>query len=105
LCTYLQEQDPQARITNFDGGEILDDIITRSRGEIRLTQSPKVTSSTPTSLEDIRPASSPRMSQRVYSPHVNELSGERSPRLKGKGLEAKQTPSPGPSILGQSPRG
>lgn len=102
---YLQEQDPQARITNFDGGEILDDIITRSRGEIRLTQSPKVTSSTPTSLEDIRPASSPRMSQRVYSPHVNELSGEQSPRLKGKGLEAKQTPSPGPSIPGQSPRG
>ena len=102
---YLQEQDPQARITNFDGGEILDDIITRSRGEIRLTQSPKVTSSTPTSLEDIRPASSPWMSQRVYSPHVNELSGEQSPRLKGKGLEAKQTPSPGPSIPGQSPRG
>lgn len=100
----FQNQDPQARVTNFDDGEILDEIITRSRGEIRLTQSPKVTSSTPTSLEDIRPAHSPRISQRVYSPHVNELRGEHSPRLKGKGLEAKQTPSPGPSILGQSPR-
>ncbi|KAK9995763.1 hypothetical protein SO802_020449 [Lithocarpus litseifolius] len=100
----FQNQDPQARITNFDGGEILDEIITRSRGEIRLTQSPKVTSSTPSSLEDIRPAHSPRISQRVYSPHVNELRGEQSPRLKGKGLEAKQTPSPGPAILGQSPR-
>jgi len=99
----FQNQDPQARVTNFDDGEILDEIITRSRGEIRLTQSPKVTSSTPTSLEDIRPAHSPRISQRVYSPHVNELRGEHSPRLKGKGLEAKQTPSPGPSILGQSP--
>ncbi|XP_030938591.1 probable boron transporter 2 [Quercus lobata] len=100
----FQNQDPQARVTNFDDGEILDEIITRSRGEIRLTQSPKVTSSTPTSLEDIGPAHSPRISQRVYSPHVNELKGEHSPRLKGKGLEAKQTPSPGPSILGQSPR-
>ncbi|XP_075661560.1 putative boron transporter 2 [Castanea sativa] len=100
----FQNQDPQARVTNLDDGEILDEIITRSRGEIRLTQSPKVTSSTPTSLEDIRPAHSPRISQRVYSPHVNELRGEQSPRLKGKGFEAKQTPSPGPSILGQSPR-
>lgn len=101
---YLQNQDPQARVTNLDDGEIFDEIITRSRGEIRLTQSPKLTSSTPTSLEDIRPAHSPRISQRVYSPHVNELRGEQSPRLKRKGLEAKQTPSPGPSILGQSPR-
>ncbi|KAL4634038.1 hypothetical protein ACB092_04G168400 [Castanea dentata] len=100
----FQNQDPQARVTNLDDGEILDEIITRSRGEIRLTQSPKVTSSTPTSLEDIRPAHSPRISQRVYSPHINELRGEQSPRLKGKGFEAKQTPSPGPSILGQSPR-
>ncbi|KAM3703888.1 hypothetical protein ACB094_04G135200 [Castanea mollissima] len=100
----FQNQDPQARVTNLDDGEILDEIITRSRGEIRLTQSPKVTSSTPTLLEDIRPAHSPRISQRVYSPHVNELRGEQSPRLKGKGFEAKQTPSPGPSILGQSPR-
>ncbi|XP_023929459.1 probable boron transporter 2 isoform X2 [Quercus suber] len=100
----FQNQDPQERITNFDDGEILDEIITRSRGEIRLTQSPKVTSSTPTLLEDIRTAHSPRISQRVYSPHVNELRGEQSPRLKGKRLEAKQTPSPGPAILGQSPR-
>ncbi|KAM3751714.1 hypothetical protein ACB098_04G131000 [Castanea mollissima] len=100
----FQNQDPQARVTNLDDGEILDEIITRSRGEIRLTQSPKVTSSTPTLLEDIRPAHSLRISQRVYSPHVNELRGEQSPRLKGKGFEAKQTPSPGPSILGQSPR-
>lgn len=104
LHIFLQNQDPQERITNFDNGEILDEIITRSRGEIRLTQSPKVTSSTPTLLEDIRTAHSPRISQRVYSPHVNELRGEQSPRLKGKRLEAKQTPSPGPAVLGQSPR-
>ncbi|KAK4568625.1 hypothetical protein RGQ29_004151 [Quercus rubra] len=80
----FQNQDPQERITNFDNGEILDEIITRSRGEIRLTQSPKVTSSTPTSLEDIRPAHSLRISQRVYSPHVNELRGGTESQIEGK---------------------
>ncbi|KAF2311415.1 hypothetical protein GH714_022790 [Hevea brasiliensis] len=48
----FEDQDPQARASNIDGGEILDEIITRSRGEIRRTQSPKVTSSTPGSLHD-----------------------------------------------------
>ncbi|XP_040986925.1 probable boron transporter 2 [Juglans microcarpa x Juglans regia] len=101
----FQDQDPQARINNIDGGEILDEIITRSRGEIRLTQSPKVTSLSHTSVEDIRPAYSPWVSQRVNSNDVNELRGEQSPRLKGKELEARKTPSPGPSIIGQSPCG
>ncbi|KAG6686548.1 hypothetical protein I3843_11G024900 [Carya illinoinensis] len=98
----FQDQEPQARINNIDGGEILDEIITRSRGEIRLTLSPKVTSLNHTSVEDIRPAYSPRVSQRVDSNHVSELRGEQSPWLKGKELEAKKTPSPVPSILGQS---
>lgn len=101
----LQDQGPQARITNIDDGEILDEIITRSRGEIRITQSPKVTSSTPTSAEGIGPANSPRVSQRVYSPRLHELKEEQIPKVKGKGLEAKQSPSPGPSVLGQSPHG
>ncbi|KAE8124240.1 hypothetical protein FH972_019142 [Carpinus fangiana] len=101
----FQDQDPQTRINNIGSGEILDEIITRSRGEIRLTQSPKVTSSTPTTVEDIRPANSLHMSHRVFSPHVNELREEHSPRLKGAELEAKRTPSPGPSIFGQNPRG
>ncbi|XP_040990189.1 probable boron transporter 2 isoform X1 [Juglans microcarpa x Juglans regia] len=98
----VQGQDAQARIPNIDGAEILDEIITRSRGEIRLTQSAKVTSSTP--ILDIRPTHSLQASPRKYSPRVNQLRGEQSPRSKGKELEAKQTPSPGPSVLGQSPR-
>lgn len=101
----FQDQGPQARITNIDDGEILDEIITRSRGEIRITQSPKVTSSTPTSAEGIGPANSPRVSQRVYSPRLHELKEEQIPKVKGKGLEAKQSPSPRPSVLGQSPHG
>lgn len=125
----FEDQDVQARINNIDGGEILDEVITRSRGEIRRTQSPKASSLTPSSsLEAIKPAYSPRLTQGVYSPRLNELRGERSPRLTGKGLETVQTPSPrfnelrgeqsngqgletrttsspGPSVLGQSTPG
>ncbi|KAL5747192.1 hypothetical protein ACOSQ2_024489 [Xanthoceras sorbifolium] len=101
----FDDQDPQGRTTEIDGAEILDEMVTRSRGEIRRSQSPKVTSSTPISLEDIKPSYSPRLSQKEYSPRVGELRVERSPRFTGKGLEVKQTPSPGPSNLGQSTHG
>lgn len=98
----FEDQDPQARTTNIDDGEILDEIITRSRGEIRRTQSPKVTSSTPGSVENMKSSYSPRLSQRAYSPRVSEPRVDRNPRLTGKGAELKQTPSPGFSNLGQS---
>ncbi|ESR53074.1 Boron transporter 1 [Citrus sinensis] len=94
----------EERAIDIDGGEILDEMITRSRGEIRHSQSPKITSSTPTSLEDKRSPHSPSM-QRAYSPRVRELRVERSPSLSGKGLEVKKIPSPGPSNLGQSSNG
>lgn len=100
-----EDQDPQARTTRIDSGEILDEMITRSRGEIRNTQSPKVTSSSPASLGDMKPAYSPRLSQRAYSPRLSELRAEQSPRLTGKGVELNETPSPRPSILGKSPHG
>lgn len=100
-----EDQDPQARTTHIDSGEILDEMITRSRGEIRHTQSPKVTSSSPASLGDMKPAYSPRLSQRAYSPRLSELRAEQSPRLTGKGVELNETPSPRPSILGKSPHG
>ncbi|EOY20738.1 hypothetical protein QUC31_007011 [Theobroma cacao] len=98
----FEDQELQARTNNIDGAEILDEIITRSRGEIRRSQSPKISSATPTSLGDIKPAYSPRISQRARSPRISQLRGEISPSLTEKGLEFKQTPSPGPSTLGQS---
>ncbi|XP_010248503.1 PREDICTED: probable boron transporter 2 [Nelumbo nucifera] len=98
-------QDDYARSDHTDGGEILDDMITRSRGEIRHIYSPKVTSSTPTSQDGIEPVHSPRVPQRTYSPHESELRVKRSPRFNGTGPEAKQTPSPGPSMLGQHHHG
>ncbi|OVA20738.1 Bicarbonate transporter [Macleaya cordata] len=100
----LDDQDPQ-RSGRIDSGEILDGIITRSRGEIRHTYSPKVTSSTPASQDDIRSTNSPQVLQRPYSRSVSELKGEWSPRFNGKGSEITQTPSPRPSMLGQTSRG
>ncbi|XP_024022407.1 probable boron transporter 2 [Morus notabilis] len=100
----FENQDLQSRTNNVDSAEVLDEIITRSRGEIRRSQSPKVTSSTP-SIEDIKSVYSPRLSQRVYSPRLNELRGEGSPRSPGKELQVKLTPSPGLSILGKGIHG
>ncbi|OIT33844.1 PREDICTED: probable boron transporter 2 [Nicotiana attenuata] len=101
----FEDQGVQARPTRIDSGEILDEMVTRSRGEIRHSCSPKVTSSTPTPLQEIKPVHSPQLMQRAYSPRSNELRAERSAALSGKGLEIKQTPSPGPSNLGKSSQG
>ncbi|KAK9117180.1 hypothetical protein Sjap_016127 [Stephania japonica] len=68
----------QEVILDIDSREVLDDIITRSRGEIRHVHSPKLTSSTPSSLDDIKPAYSPRMPRRTHSPHVSKLEMDQS---------------------------
>lgn len=96
------DQDNETRTAQLDTGEVLDDIITRSRGEIRRKQSPKVTSLMATPKEEMQPAYSPRASKKAHSPRLNEL---RSAILSGKRHEIRQTPSPGPSILGQSSHG
>ncbi|TYJ42795.1 hypothetical protein E1A91_A03G111100v1 [Gossypium mustelinum] len=95
----FEDQERQATATNIDGLEILDEIMTRSRGEIRRTQSPKVSSTTPSSVGDIKPSYSRGIFQNAYSPRISQLRGKNE-----KGLELKQTPSPGPSTLGQSSR-
>ncbi|KAF6138418.1 hypothetical protein GIB67_003796 [Kingdonia uniflora] len=63
-----------------EDGEILDEIITRSRGEIRRISSPKVTSSTATPVKDPKSVESPRYTEKTFSPRVSELRGDRSPR-------------------------
>lgn len=93
-----------SRTSQIDSGEVLDGIITRSRGEIRHTYSPKITSSTQ-SPREMQSSYSPRLPQRTYSPRLQELMVNRSPRSPGKGLEIKQTPSPGPSYLGETSKG
>ncbi|KAK9119737.1 hypothetical protein Scep_017830 [Stephania cephalantha] len=69
---------PQEVILDIDSREVLDDIITRSRGEIRHVHSPKLTSSTPSLLDDIKPAYSPRMPRRMHSPYMSKLKMEQS---------------------------
>ncbi|KAI3842854.1 hypothetical protein MKX03_008644 [Papaver bracteatum] len=100
MTLSLDDQDLQ-RVAHMDGGEILDDIITRSRGEIRHTYSPKVTSTNSTLQNDTRPTTGQQVSQRVFNRSTSELRGEWSPRLQRNGSEIKQTPSPRPSIPGQ----
>ncbi|KAG5522929.1 hypothetical protein RHGRI_034919 [Rhododendron griersonianum] len=98
----FNDQEPHPRTPHIDSGEILDDIITRSRGEIRHVHSPKMTSSTPGSQDDLKPAYSPRVPQRAHSPRLSDLKLGRSPSESGKGVDIKQTPSPRLSPLGQS---
>ncbi|XVF22029.1 hypothetical protein REPUB_Repub12eG0139200 [Reevesia pubescens] len=81
-------------------GEILDEVITRSRGEFRHTSSPKTTSSTATPANDPRSLQSPRLS---CSPRLSELKGERSPRASGKGPNSPRAGEPKTSPLGKSP--
>ncbi|XP_060197637.1 probable boron transporter 2 isoform X3 [Lycium barbarum] len=66
-----------------DDGEILDGMMTRSRGEIRRMCSSKVTSCNATPARDSISVQSPRLSNKVYSPRVSEIKGE-SPSL-GRG--------------------
>ncbi|XP_010533486.1 PREDICTED: boron transporter 1-like [Tarenaya hassleriana] len=57
----FEGQDTRGRNTNIESGEVLDEIITRSRGEIRHAQSPKMSSTSPSSQEEIRPVRSPQI--------------------------------------------
>ncbi|KAG6412586.1 hypothetical protein SASPL_125268 [Salvia splendens] len=93
-----QEGELGSRLSFADGGEILDGIITRSRGEIKHICSPKVTSSSSTPAKDLK-LQSPHFSEKAYSPRVNELRGGRTPR----GPYSPKTGEVGASNLGMSP--
>lgn len=84
-------------------GDIFDEMITRSRGEIKRMCSPKVTSSTATPTKDPRGFQSPHLSEKAYSPRVSELRGEHSPRSSGRGKYSPRTGEARPSNLGKSP--
>ncbi|KAJ7973111.1 Boron transporter like [Quillaja saponaria] len=77
-------------------GEILDEVITRSRGEFRRLNSPKTTSSTSTPANDPKSHQSPRPS---FSPRL----GVQSPRSGGRGAYSPSTGEVRLSNLGRSP--
>ncbi|KAJ6768456.1 ANION EXCHANGE PROTEIN [Salix koriyanagi] len=86
LSFNLATEAEMSRAASFaDDGEILDGIITRSRGEIKRMCSPKVTSSDATASKEFNRIQSPRFSDKVYSPRVSEVRGDSSPRLGGTG--------------------
>ncbi|XP_057482990.1 boron transporter 1-like [Actinidia eriantha] len=97
------ETELGARASFAEDGEILDEMITRSRGEIRRICSPKVTSTTGTPVKDPKILQSPHFSEKAYSPRVSELRGEISTQSGGRGLLSPRTGDLRPSKLGISP--
>lgn len=100
---FKQGTELGATASFAEDGEILDEMITRSRGEIRRICSPKVTSTTGTPAKDHRIPHSPHLSEKAYSPRVSELRVEPSPRSGGRGPISPRAGDPRPSKLGISP--
>lgn len=79
--------------TLADEGEILDEMMTRSRGEIKHTYSPKITSTSEcTQLGEAKYIFSPRLgeSEQAYSPRINQLRQTHSPQLgEGKNISPR----------------
>lgn len=87
-----------SRTASFaDEGEILDGMITRSRGEIRHVCSPKVASSPTASSKEFKSTLS--FSDKVISPRLSQLRGDQSPRGGGKGPFSPRSGEPKSSNL------
>ncbi|KAJ0980559.1 hypothetical protein J5N97_008814 [Dioscorea zingiberensis] len=86
-------------------GEILDEVVTRSRGEIRRVNSSKITSSTATPIADTKGLHSPRFPEKAYSPRVSELRREQSPQLRGREGPSPRSGEARPSKLGEGSHG
>lgn len=89
----LAAQDIDVAMGRAQSAEILDDMVTRSRGEIKRLNSPKITSSGSTPIAELKSRCSP-----AYSPRLAEVRHERSP------LGGRSSPKTGetrPSKLGE----
>lgn len=106
LAFNLAAETEIAKGSHFaESGEVLDQMVTRSRGEIRHMNSPKVTSSTGTPSTDPQGRTSPWLSDKAYSHRMSELRQEHSPRHLGQGpISPRTTEVIGPSKLGELPR-
>ncbi|KAF7063928.1 hypothetical protein CFC21_070391 [Triticum aestivum] len=94
----LAAQDIDVALGRTQSAEILDDMVTRSRGEIKRLNSPKITSSGGTPVTELKGIRSPCISEKAYSPRVAELRHERSP-LGGR--DSPRTGEARPSKLGE----
>lgn len=102
----LSQDREFSRAASFaDSGEILDGMVTRSRGEIRRVCSFKVASLSATPSKDFSTQLSGRFSDKVYSPRLSELKVEQSPQGGGGGRKGPFSPRSGEaraSNLGKS---
>ncbi|XP_037439758.1 probable boron transporter 2 [Triticum dicoccoides] len=94
----LAAQDIDVALGRTQSAEILDDMVTRSRGEIKRLNSPKITSSGGTPVTELKGIRSPCISEKAYSPRVAKLRHERSP-LGGR--DSPRTGEARPSKLGE----
>lgn len=94
------EMELGAGAASAGDGEILDEVITRSRGEFRHSFSPKITSSTSTPASELKPFQSSPGSA-LYSPRVRELRRGRS--SGGGNPQSPNNDESKPSSLGKSP--
>lgn len=93
------EMELASGATQAGDAEILDEMVTRSRGEVRHICSPKITSSTATPAKEFAGIQSPRLS--AVSPRVSELRGL-SPRSSVTGPYSPRIAETQPSKLGRS---
>ncbi|KAF3336236.1 hypothetical protein FCM35_KLT18822 [Carex littledalei] len=94
-----QEFEFGTPVRRAESGEILDDMVTRSRGEVKRLNSPKITSTGGTPVSELRNRNSPRLSDKAYSPRISELRQDRSPLVGGL---SPRTGEIQPSKLGDS---
>lgn len=100
MCSEIKQESELGAGASYAGdAEILDEVVTRSRGEFRHVSSPRITSSTSTPGNAPKILESPLASS---SPRVSELKGVLSPRSGGRGTNSPRTPGSS-SILGKSP--
>ncbi|TQE02759.1 hypothetical protein C1H46_011588 [Malus baccata] len=99
-CNHATEREMSRTASFADEGEILDGMITRSRGEIRHVCSPKVASSPTASSKEFK--SSLSFSDKVISPRLSQLRGDQSPRGAGKGPFSPRSGEPKSSNLRKS---
>ncbi|KAL3531556.1 hypothetical protein ACH5RR_010878 [Cinchona calisaya] len=92
------------RASGAESAEILDEMVTRSRGEIRRTCSPKVTSSTATPKLIQSPRRSYSTEKAYSSPQISKLSPLSSGSGSRRGPFSPRTGEMRPSNLGISPR-
>ncbi|KAJ4839135.1 putative boron transporter 2 [Turnera subulata] len=105
LSFNLATEAEISRTASFADGEILDGMITRSRGEIKRMCSLKISSGSATPSKEFKGSGSPRVvvvDSKVCSPRVSELRGDHSPRLGGSGPFSPRTGESRPSNLGKS---